>query len=92
MGQEVATQARLLVDHQRNAPQQILHQRTVRLDGLDELVVHGARGRGSAYCGQTQQQERCDIAGKEMSAHAVRQLCYRPPLNSTSSKLSWCLF
>ena len=81
MGQEIAAQARRLVVYQRDAPQHVLHQRTVRLDGLDELVGHGARGRDRTYGGQAQQQERYGLACKEMSAPAVRQCCHRHPLN-----------
>src|SRR5947209_16826405 len=85
MGQKVAAQAHLLVVHQLDAQMSVLHQWTLRLDDLDELVPHGASGHDSTYRGQTQQQERGDIACKEMSAHAVHQLFHRRPPNRPAS-------
>src|SRR5205085_3508170 len=85
MGQEVAAQGCLLVVHQLGAQKYDIYEYPVRLYGLDTLVAHGASPRGGAYRSETKQQERGDIAGNELSTHAVHQLFHRHPPNRPAS-------
>src|SRR5919202_549148 len=87
MGQEVAAQRRLLVIHQLGAQKYDMRKHVIRPYDLDKVVAHGASPCGSAYCSDAKQQERGDIAGNELSTHAVHQLFHRRPPNRPARPL-----